>query len=94
MKIPFKGPLKAFRPFQGHGDHFKGGRGDPCKITGAVSKNKENQREPKNNYTLVAKDPKQRGSIGSLGAYSLGAYSRGLAIVGKVAHSLDWGPTI
>ena len=38
------------------------------------------------NYTLAAKDPKQRGLRGSLGAYSLGAYSLGAYSLG--AYSL------
>jgi hypothetical protein len=33
---------------EGHGEHFKGGAGDTCKITGAASKNKHSrQRQTK-----------------------------------------------
>ena len=33
---------------------------------------------PFKDYTLTAKDPKQRGFKGSLGVYSLGVYSLGV----------------
>ena len=42
-------------------------------------------------YTLAAKDPKQWGLRGSLGAYSLGPYSLGQTIWDLGLH--DWGPT-
>ena len=50
----------------------------------------KSQKTTKNNYTLAAKDPKQRVFRGSLGVYTLGVYSLGPPDLALGMHSLGW----
>ena len=66
-------------------------------IAKQIVKKRANGRKIHKNYTLAAKDPKQRGLKGSLGVYSLVAYSLGVYTSGVYratdsrSHATDFG---
>ena len=63
-------------------------RTENCETKWRAKVARQDVRSPLINYTLTASDLKQRGLMGSLGVYTLGAYSLGPRILDLDGHSL------